>query len=752
MAGADTDGVPMDDGSASNQPEIPPTFKAPTDPKKLVTWCERKRKKGRARMPEYQMKLNLAYLIGQQQLAWDPDRRLFQRPIPRTDDPNAPIRITCNVVGGEAEHYISRLISNTPDAEVRPVGNDDKDIDAAKSGTRILKSELRRLNWDKFILCHFFWVVTHGWAYAQILWDANAGENIGEVPNKQDQGGDPTKVFMGQVEIESVPAYELSVDPNAFTMQSAIWAVRTKMMDKEAVWEKYGKMPVGAQPVRSIADEVYALCNASSRSSEQRSDTVGVHQLWMVPCRAAPKGLVVTYCGDTILEGPHDFPYNHQRLPFVQWDLLPGMGRREGRTWMDDVVPLQADYNDARSREAAIRRTLTPKLIGANGSIDTTRLSSRVEFLGYNPGMGDKPTLMIPDSGWMGQYESAMSRAQSEIQTRAGESALVISRASAAAIMALQQINDTKVYGSQLLLVNAVKETAWHMLELVKQFWDEKRLVSTYSEIGQLEVNHFSGADIDHQLDIYMNVEMGEKQSKAATIQMAMELWQAKVITDPRHLLQILNVPDMSFLSDEFNVDARQAQRENEVLMSGTQVAIHTFDNHGIHIIEHDLERKSEDFEKIENMARQGDHQATQIVAIFNSHVDAHTAAQATQQQQQQTPEAQAKMTEQMDYQFVPPDIQAQMEKAAGFQPSAMHGVAPEQVPMQHAPPGPAGAGAPEAARQPEHPMPGSGNGAGLAALQAAIAQRAGIGHGQVGLPGAVPGIDPNAQAQAMGH
>ena len=30
-------------------------------------------------------------------------------------------------------------------------------------------------------------------------------------------------------------------------------------------------------------------------------------------------------------------------------------------------------------------------------------------------------------------------------------------------------------YGSQLLLVNAVKETAWHMLELVKQFWDEKK-------------------------------------------------------------------------------------------------------------------------------------------------------------------------------------------------------------------------------------------------------------------------------------
>ena len=462
----------------------------------------------------------------------------------------------------------------------------------------------------------------------------------------------------------------------------------------------------------------------------------------MLPCRAAPKGVVVTWCGQTILEGPTDFPYNHKRLPFVQWNLLPGMGRREGRTWLDDLIPLQADYNDARSREAAIRRTLTPKLVGANGSIDTSRLSSRVEFLGYNPGMGDKPTLMIPDSGWMAQYESSMNRAQSEMSDRAGESSMQISRASAAAIMALQQINDTKVYVSQRLLTDAIEETSWHVLELVKQFWTEERMVSTYSEIGQLEIAHFSGSDIDHQLDIYMNVEMGEKQSKAATISLGMDLWKAKVITDPRHLLRLLQVPDASFLADEFNVDARQAQRENQLLMQGIQVVLHDFDNHGIHIIEHDIERKSEDFEKIEAQARAGDPQATTVVAAFNAHVDAHKQEQAQIESAQGHPAGDAKISELINYQDAPPDVKAQMEQAAGFTPSAAWGQGGGAVGPK---PGIAGSLAGAAAAPPAGEPSG-----GLAQLQANISQRADIGQG-IGSQGHVPNVEPNAQAAATG-
>lgn len=728
----------MAEPTADTTPQTPEAFKVPTDTDKLIVWADRKMHAGRSRMPDMQMKLNLSFLLGQQWLVWDPDRRLFTRPQPRTNDPNAPVRITANKIGGIVEHYISRLTAQAPNAQVRPVGDDDKDIDASKAGTRILKSENRRLYWDGWVMRHFFWVVTLGWSYGQVMWDPSSGSTVGTVnagkPDEKD-------VNLGNVVIDSVPAFEMSVDPDAKDMRSARWCVRTRTLTKEAIWEQYGKIPSGAETKRSIADEVYTLINAGTGAKETVHDTYPVHQLWMVPCRAAPKGVVLTWCGKTILEAPMDYPYKHGRLPYVQWDLLPGMGRREGRTWVDDLVPLQADYNDARSREAVIRRTLTPKVLAASGSMDQNKISSRIEVLNYNPGMGDKPSIMVPDSGWMAQYESSMNRAQSEMSDRAGESAMSISRASAAAVMALQQINDTKVFVSQKLLTDAIAETSWHVLELVKQFWSEERMVSTYSEVGNLEVAHFTGADIDHQLDIYMDVEIGEKQSKSALMQLGLDLWKAQVITDPRHLLRLIQVPDASFLADEFNVDARQAQRENEYLMMGQPVEVHDFDNHQIHKVEHDQERKSEDFEKLERQAKAGDPMATKVLAAFNAHCDFHAQLLAAQQSAQQSPQATGKIIESLAYKDAPPDIQRQMEKQAGFEPSQMGGLAA------------VGSGVtPNAAPEPEPSAPGTpGPVGGLAALQTAIAARAGIGGG-LGQPGHVPGMTADQTAHHLGR
>jgi len=260
---------------------------APTDPEKLIPWLEKKREQGKTKIPELQLKLNLAFVLGQQWVVWDNDKRTFRRPQNRSDDPNAPVRITVNKIGSIVEQYIARAVKAAPEPECRPVSDDDDDIGAAKAGTRILESELNRLHWDGWLLRHYFWVVTHGWAFAQITWDADDGPMLAQDDTDEDD------VFRGDICMESVPAFELSVDPNAKTMGAAKWAVRTKSMTKEAVWEQYGKT-VEAEYERTVADEVYSLIDASYDPRGGGSLQVAVHQLWMVPCRAAPKGMVVT--------------------------------------------------------------------------------------------------------------------------------------------------------------------------------------------------------------------------------------------------------------------------------------------------------------------------------------------------------------------------------------------------------------------------------------------------------------------------
>lgn len=720
--------TPEDDKAADE-------FTAPTQQDKLIEWAEKRRKRGRARMPEQQMKLNLAYVIGEQWLVWDPDRRQYQRSTPRTDDPNAPVRITANRLGTVVEHLISRLMSQAPDPQTRAAGDEDKDRDGAKVGTRILRSELRRLDWEAWRLRHYFWPAINGWAYAQIMWDPSNGAEVGKINTGQP---DEQAVHMGNVTLESVPAFELAVDPDALDMRSARWCVRTRALSREAIWEQYGKVPSGGTPMRSLSDEVYSLISTNNGAHEQHVENLAVHQFWMLPCRSAPEGLVLTYCGDTILEDRAPFPYKHGRLPYVQWDFLPGVGRREGRTPVDDLVPLQADYNDARSREATIRRTLTPKILAAAGEMDQDRISSRVEVLNYNPGIGNGPKMFVPDSGWMAQYESGMNRVQAEMADRAGESQFNLSRASAAAVMSVQQINDIKAYTTQQLLCHAIEETGWHILELCKQFWAEDRVVATYSEIGQIEVAHFSAANLTGQIDVWVDSEAGAPQSKAEVTQLAFELWKAQIITDPRHLLRLISLPNTDFLTDEFNVDARQAQRENEVLMFGQQVQVNTFDNHDVHLIEHDSERKSEDYAQIMARAQAGDVDAQRIVATMDSHCDTHMQLSAAKASAAQSPTAQGKLVETMAYKDAPPDIKAQIEQQAGMEPSALwQGMAK-----------PGGAVTPNAdAFGQEAQAPGDG---AAPNMQALIAQRAGIGGG-LGEPGLPPGMNASQAAASMG-
>lgn len=680
-------------------------FVAPDDLAKLVAWLDKKRDQGKTKIPELQLKLNLAYVLGQQWVVWDNDKRTFRRPQNRSDDPNAPVRITVNKIGSIVEQYIARATKQAPEPECRPVSDDDDDIGAAKAGTRILQSELNRMHWDAFLLRLYFWVVTHGWAYAQITWDADDGPLVSQADD------DDEDVFRGDIDLAMVPAFEMSVDPNGNTMAESKWCVRTTSMTTEAVWEQYG-VTVEAEYERTVADEVYSLVDASYDPRGGGSQQVAVHQMWMVPCRAAPKGLVVTWSGKTILEDPMDYPYKHGGLPFVEFDLLPGMGTREGRTWVTDLLPIQADYNDARSREAAQRRTITPKLLFPTGSIDQRNITSRVEAIPY-VAVGDKPSWMIPDSGWMAQHEAGMNRARDEMSDRAGQSDVSGGKPQtgsqpAAAILALQEADDTKLAIAAKLMADAIQHVGLQILELVKQYWTEERLVRTWSAEGHLEVAEFSGSDIGGQLDVHVETENGVGRSKSAMVQLAMDLWAQKIITDPRHLLRIIQMPGADFLSDVLNMDARQAQRENGELFTGEIVQVHAYDNHQIHITEHDNFRKGEEYRKLEEAQLAGDPQATKTKAAIDGHVQAH-------------------------YEQLNPQGAPQIPSGPPYAPAGMPQQPQDSVghPAHHV--------------RYENPATG-----GVSLDGSTIAARAGIGG--AGQPGAVPGIEPDQQAASMGE
>jgi hypothetical protein len=363
-------------------------------------------------------------------------------------------------------------------------------------------------------------------------------------------------------------------------------------------------------------------------------------------------------------------------------------------------VPLQADYNDARSREAMIRRTLVPKIISPTGAIDPRRVGTRVEIIQYNP-IGQPPKFEIPNSSWMQQYEGAMQRGDLEMEKRSNTETIAFgTRTSAAAIMAMQDAQELQLSIPVNLNAAAIEHVGGHILSLIRQFWTEDRVVRTWSQDGELEVKHYEGADIARELDVRVSTESGLPDSKAGRVQLATELQQLGMLPDPRAFVRLLDMPGMDLISETLDLDTKQQKRETNQLIQGVQVPVNAFDNHVIHLQEINNFRKTKDYEAL----------PPEIKAVVDAHADVHNELVLGQLGQ-------------------PPELGGQGQ---GQDPSAQGGSGGPPPP-----PGPGGQGGPQ-------PTPQEGG------RESAIRERAGIGgHAQ---PGAVPGVSADRQAASMGH
>jgi hypothetical protein len=582
--------------------------RVPTDRKELLAWANKRLDEAHG-LVERECYLNLAFMLGQQWVSYDAVKRtLLPAAAPRKGDPNAPVRIKINKMGALVERTISRLTKSAPIPECRPVTNEDDDISAAKVGTRALQHEMNRLHWGALLPRLYFWVMPLGWSFLHIYWDPEAGSEAGE----DEQG----TVKQGEIAAIVVPGIEVKVDPNAKAWDEVRWCVRSCNMTREAIYEQYGITDVeaGGARVRDLAEDVASLMagnvpDATAQNQHRKVERIGVHQLWIKPGgRARPEGLVLTWAGGTILEGPMPFPYEHGQLPFIPFSLLPGVGFAEGRTWLGDLRDMQKDYNDARSREATIRRTLVPKMAAARGQIDANRLTSRVEVIDYNP-TGPEPRWLATPSNWMEAFELAMARADAEMGDRAGQAEVSQGRAPAgapaAAILALQEADESKLAISAKEMAESVERLGFQVLMLIRQFWTEERLIRAWSETGKLDVHRFNASDLPAQLDVHVSAESMMPKSKSARAQLALDLWDRQILKDPAAFIRMLEMPGIGFLQEEFDLDIRQADRENERMMFGETVPAEDWHTHAVHIQgSHNRYRKTPEYELWDDEAK----------------------------------------------------------------------------------------------------------------------------------------------------
>jgi hypothetical protein len=592
---------------------------------------------------------NIAFVNGQQYVNWDLSSG---RLVELSQEPGTE-RTIHNICMPITRRERAKILKTLPIVEALPKGETEDDSWAA----RVLNAQFRkwRKDWklDRRLRNASFWIVTTGNVWMKWYWDGNAKDG----------------------KIAVVPPFDVYPDPYAKSMVDCRWIIQSQFMDLESAKEKYGETfkETATESVSGVEGRLYSNY---TDGLEANLPGVVVNEYWEPPSVARKDGAYVVFAGNKIVH-ESKFPYAHGHMPFTHIGHIERSNSKWYSSVMDFIRGPQMELNRVESQIIENRNLANGKwFIPFSLELEADPDASPRQVLRASGGPPDSAPQFIDIQALPGWVANEAERIKSFAQDIAGQHEVsqggVPGRVEAAqAIQLLQETDDEVLKDTIHSLEEALAEGHWQMTCLLKQFGDPERIIKTYDRDGMVEVFNMMRDKIPagDELQITTQTTTGLPQSIAGRWDRVLNLWQYKVIEDPKQVMELLNLaPEAPDLLPQLQ-DKKQAYRENK-LMSGVldgkpqPLLAQVWNNHGIHIDEHRRYMNNEEFTKL----------APDLQAYIQHHYEQHQQMQLDEASQQ----AQLQMA-----------VQGQPPPNAGGAPPQDGGMPPPAPPQDNGSPAP---------------------------------------------------------------
>lgn len=546
--------------------------------------------------------MNLAFYFGKQYVQWAPGAA---GPFTRLYEPNAPswrVRLVSNKIRPITRAELAKVTKEKPQAFVIPASTDDDDLAAARAGEAIYEHLWRTLKMNRVIRRSMFWTMLCGSGFTKDWYDH---EML-----------DSSKV-KGKILVEPLsPFHLLAPDTQEEDIENQPYIIHSMAKSPEWVYGNFGvEIPPSAGASAGALEQKFLSAIGIQNTPKE---FVPVHELWVKPGgRKFPDGGVLTWAGDTILSQTDGWPWEHDEYPFTKFDHIP-TGRFYGDSTIPDLIPLQKEYNRTRSQLIeAKNRMAKPQLVAAAGSTDPNKITSEPGLIVfYTPGFpapAPLPMQSVPSYAIQEIERCNQDMADISSQHEVSKGSTPPGVTAATAIAYLQEQDDSKLAPTVASMEEGVERIGHHFLSHVQQFWDDERKIRVVGDDGQIEAFMFSKANIRGNTDLKIEAGSATPRSRAAKQAFITELGKMGWIP-PDRALRYLDMAETGRLYEEMQIDARQAQRENLKMMGGMPQAVNTWDEHAVHIAEHNSFRKRQAFEKASD----------EIKMLMEMHVQQH--------------------------------------------------------------------------------------------------------------------------------
>lgn len=617
--------------------------------------------------------LNRTFMNGNQWV-WRDRVQNTLRSVPR--DPSRT-RLTVNRIWPSSRHLMAKLLSRPLQFEVPPTESDDATVKGAKKAEAVLKELWKQHKWEDLREQMAWNTWLGGTGILSIDWDPGAGPTIGHTEFGR---------AYGKGEIVSTPLTVLEVgwEPGTRDAETGLWWCRVQALPPAEVQATYdlAKLP---------PTDVSASRGFLGRSIVPDDRVYAPAALTMVityyerPNPKRPKGAVCTVVGNQIVDGPHAWPFPFEdRLNMVVFRETKVSGRATGDTVVSAAIPVQTALNAAWSNLVEhLKLAGNARLLIPDASVDAMDELSDLpaEIIHYNAAGGTPEWLTpAPMQGWvieqpqmlgaqlddiLGLHEVSRGMAPTNVESGIGLSVLVEQDSTPLGALTREIALGFEKYASLALEIYADKVKTTRTAKIQKA--------------GQLpEVVAWTGKDLMGQTCAYVPIDAVMPRSRTALMAFAREMWNNKVITDPKMFARVADLPDQQHFIDALDRDSAKAQRENEQMAAGVIQIPAEFDNHKTHIHDHNEFRKSL---RYETMGEKGQE-------IVDQHIKGHVVMEAeaiglAEQKARISPAlGAAANANEVPLQPLPPDPMT--GAPGGFPPGMEPGAAPgEGVPAQ---------------------------------------------------------------------
>jgi hypothetical protein len=488
--------------------------------------------------------------------------------------------ISVNHLRNLAQHIIVMITSVRPSLQARSINTDNKSLVQARLANGLLDYYMREKRLEDYLKTAVEYAVVLGSGYIKMEWNAM----VGDVYDFNEETG--VEVHEGDVQFSNLSPFDVVFDSSREDQQHD-WVLCRSFKNRYDILAKYPEFEskILALPSKSDLQSFYVESGLFNET-----DLIPVYEFYHKRSESMPDGRYLLFLDSDI--SLLDSPMPYRDLPIYRIAPSNILGTPYGYTPLFDILPIQDAINSLYStiltnqNAFGVQNILVPK--GAD--INISELSGGLNIVEANEQFGQiRPLQLTATPKEVFDFVGILERAG---ETLSGVSAVTRgnpdpSLKSGTALALVQSMSLQFMSGLQQSYIMMVENVGTGLINMLRDFAQVPRIAMITGIKNRTNMKEFTGDDLSSINRVIVDIGNPLARTTAGRVEMAEQLLQMGLITDPKQYFQVINTGNLDAMMENSMSEIETIRSENEKLANKEEIIAIATDEHAMHVREH---------------------------------------------------------------------------------------------------------------------------------------------------------------------